>query len=127
MSDAVVRKPTITMDDIGLYQQANTLFHETIMQACGNDYVALCFEPIRHLPLAALGTHVPNPDLLDRERLRMSVGHAQHVIVANAIRDGDAMRAGSVMQEHSNATLDYARLFVGTRDREHLPVLLRTM
>ncbi len=127
MTDAIVRKCAISLDDVETYQRANTLFHETIMYACGDEYIPLAFEPIRHFPLAALGTHVPNPELLDRERLRMSVGHAQHIIVASAIRDRDAMRAQAVMQEHSNATFEYARLFVGEHSAEHIPSLLKSV
>ena len=43
----------------------------------------------------------------------MSIGHAQHTIIYEAISRGDAMRAEMVMREHANATLDYDRLFVG--------------
>ncbi len=127
MTEGIVRKRSISMDDVAVFQDANTLFHETIMRDCGNEYIALCYEPIRHLPMAALGTYAPNPDLLDRELLRMSVGHAQHVVIAKAIDDGDAMRAEAVMREHSNATFEYARLFVSPRETDHIPTLLQAV
>ena len=87
----------------------------------------MSYEPIRYLPMAALGTYAPNPDLLDKELLRMSVGHAQHVIIAKAITDGDARRAETVMREHSNATFEYARLFVGPREADHVPTRLQAV
>ena len=57
----------------------------------------------------------------------MSVGHAQHVIVAKAIEDGDAGRAETVIREHSNATFEYARLFFGRREADHVPTLLQAV
>ncbi len=75
-TEAIVTRRRISMDEIVIYQEANTLFHETIMRDCGNEYIALSYEPIRYLPMAALGTYAPNPDLLHKELLRMSIGHA---------------------------------------------------
>jgi len=112
MTENVVRKRSITLEDIDVFQDANTLFHETIMNNCGNEFVKLSYEPIRHLPLAALGTFALNVDQLEKEILRMSVGHAQHVVIRKSIEDGDAMRAELVMREHSNAMLEYDKLFV---------------
>jgi len=127
MSDEIVRRRKIVPADIDTYQQANALFHETIMTDCGNEYVLLAYEPIRHLPLAALATHAPDYEQLDREILRISVGHAQHVIIREAILKGDATRAELVMREHSNATLEYARLFVGEMTEEHIPMLMQSV
>ncbi len=127
MTEPIVLRRQISMEDVAVFQDANTLFHETIMRDCGNEYIALSYEPIRHLPMAALGTYAPNPDLLDKELLRMSVGHAQHVIIAKAVEEGDAGRAETVMREHSNATFEYARLFVGQRVAEHIPTLLQAV
>jgi len=124
MTDGIVRKRQIDAHDIELYQDANLMFHETIMEQCGDEYIQLAYEPIRHMPLAALGTHVPDMDQLDREILRLTVGHAQHTIIRQAIETGDAMRAESVMREHSNATLEYAKLFVGDNVDAHIPTLM---
>lgn len=124
MTDGIVRKRQVSADDIEVYQHANTIFHETIMGQCGDEYIQLAYQPIRHLPLAALGTHVPDMDQLDREILRLTVGHAQHTIIRQAIETGDAMRAETVMREHSNATLEYARLFVGDNVDAHIPTLM---
>lgn len=124
MTDGIVRKRQVDAHDIEIYQDANTIFHETIMRECGDEYILLAYEPIRHLPLAALGTHVPDMDQLDREILRLTVGHAQHTIIRQAIETRDPMRAELVMREHSNATLEYARLFVGDNVDVHIPTLM---
>lgn len=113
VSGAIIKKGRATAQDIEDYQAVNTLFHETIMDLCGNDYIPKVYERIRHLPMAELGTVAANLDRLEGEFTRMSIGHAQHTIIYEAISRGDAMRAEMVMREHAHATLDYARLFVG--------------
>jgi len=123
LSGEIVRKNAVSMDDIEIYQEANTLFHTTIMEHSGNEYAKLAFDRLRHLPMAELGAVAPNTDRLDGEFLRMSIGHAQHTIIYEAIKKGDAMRAEMAMREHANATLDYARLFVGEVDSKRLPAM----
>ena len=99
-------------DYIGGYQEANVLFHETIMRDCGNDLIAHSFERIAMLPLTALGSLAFDQANLQRERMRLTVGHSQHVIIFHALKEGDAARAEAMMREHSHATLNYADLFV---------------
>ncbi|WP_424988859.1 GntR family transcriptional regulator [Microbulbifer sp. S227A] len=123
MTSEIIAKGHAVMRDVETYQEANTLFHTTIMERCGNEYVMKSYERLRHLPLAELGAVAPNTDRLEGEFLRMSIGHAQHAVVHDAILRGDAMRAEMVMREHSNATLDYARLFVGRNVDAHIPSL----
>ena len=41
MTEAIVLERRVSMDEIGVYQGANTLFHETIMHDCGNEYIRL--------------------------------------------------------------------------------------
>jgi GntR family transcriptional regulator, vanillate catabolism transcriptional regulator len=101
-----------TTDLIGEYQIANVLFHETLMAECGNELIAHTFERIRRLPLTALGTLAFDPANLERERMRLTVGHSQHVIILDAIKKQDSARAETMMREHSHATLNYAELFV---------------
>lgn len=123
MSDNVVRKRRLNEKDIEVYQNANTLFHETIMEHCGDEYVQMAYESIRHLPFAGLGMLIADLKQLESEIVRLTVGHAQHTIVTQAIETGDATRAEMVMREHSNAALEYARLFVGDDIEAHIPSL----
>lgn len=111
-SAAVLEADDPDPDLIGGYQEANVIFHQTIMDRCGNELVAHAYERIRHLPLAALGTLAFDPTNLKRERMRLTVGHSQHVILFDAFRRRQADRAEVMMREHSHATLNYANLFV---------------
>lgn len=123
ISGEIVKGGSATVEDVENYGEVNKLFHQTIMELCGNEYIQKAYERIRHMPMAELGTVAPNMDRLGGEFLRMSIGHAQHAIIHDAIIRGDAMRAEMVMREHSHATLDYARLFVGSDVDAHVPSL----
>lgn len=99
-------------DHLETYHEANVVFHETIMEACGNDLIAHSFARIAMLPLTGLGVLsfvAAEPHL---ERMRLTVGHSQHVIILDALKKGDAGRAEAMMREHSHAVLNYAELFV---------------
>ena len=103
-------------DLIAGYFSANTLFHETIMTHCGNELIAHTYERIAMLPLAAIGT-VAFDQASDRhERLRLTVGHSQHVIIFDAIKKRDGQRAEAMMREHSLATVNYTDLFAKAGD-----------
>lgn len=108
------------IDYIGQYQEANRIFHETIMHECGNDLVGHAFERIARLPLTALGALAFDQTTLKRERMRLTVGHSQHVIIMDALLKRDPQRAERMMIEHSNATLNYEQLFVDKGAREAL-------
>lgn len=112
MSEAILESDEPDIDYIGIYQEANTLFHVTIMEECGNDLIAHTFERISMLPLTALGTLAFDKTNLRRERMRLTVGHSQHVIIFDALKKRESQRAEAMMREHSNATLNYADLFV---------------
>ena len=106
-------------DLIGAYSTQNKVFHETIIQDCGNELISHAFERIAMLPMAGLGTLVFDHSNFKRERMRLTVGHSQHVILFDAFKQRDKLRAEAMMREHSKATLNYADLFV--RKKYHLP------
>lgn len=101
-----------SQDLIGGYSSQNTIFHETIMNECGNHLISHAFERIAMLPMAGLGTLAFDPSNFARERMRLTVGHSQHVILFDAFKQRDRLRAEAIMREHSKATLNYADLFV---------------
>lgn len=112
MSQEILDTDEPEIDYIGQYQEANRIFHETVMHDCGNDLVGHAFERIARLPLTALGTLAFDRTTLKRERMRLTVGHSQHVIILDALIKRDGQRAERMMIEHSNATLNYEQLFV---------------
>ena len=106
-----VIKPSSDMEEIiADYQTGNTLFHDTIMEACGNSFVGFAYERIESLPLLKLGVLVFNREKAEEEMLRLTIGHTQHMIIFDAIKRRDQSRAEAMMREHSNATVLYSEL-----------------
>ena len=116
MSQDILEIDAPKSDYIGQYQEANRIFHETMMFECGNELIAHAFERIARLPMTALGSMAFDRSTLKRERMRLTVGHSQHVIILDALTKRDGQRAESMMREHSHATLNYGELFVRQED-----------
>jgi len=95
----------------------NKIFHSTILDHCGNDYVSLTCKQIRHLPMLAVGSMVFDRRMLESgERVknglfRLQIGNAQHQVIYDAIKTGDAIRAESMMREHANIMIEYIQTF----------------
>ena len=98
-------------------QAANRLFHTTILDACGNDYVSFTCRQISHLPMLAAGSMVFDRAVLEseeqRERglFRLRLGNAQHQVIYEAIESGDPVRAEGMMSEHSHTMVEYIETF----------------
>ena len=95
-------------ETIERYQTANTIFHETVMNDCGNDYVRFAFARMESLPLLRLGTVVFDKEQGEGELMRLRLGNLQHRLIFDAIVKRDPQRAESLMREHANQTLVYA-------------------
>lgn len=103
-------------------QAANRLFHTTILNNCGNDYVGFACEQISHLPMLAAGSMVfdrsvaDTPEQFERGMFRLRIGNAQHQVILEAVEKGDPVRAEGMMREHSHTMIDYIQTFE-KRDR----------
>jgi GntR family transcriptional regulator of vanillate catabolism len=113
MTEAIIGRATLTKREIAIYQEANELFHSTIIDACGNEFVRQAMEKIVSIPIAAPGAFAEVQGLAKSEMLRLTVGHSQHAIIWDAIRSGNPIRAENMMREHANAPVRYAELFIG--------------
>ena len=98
-------------------QAANKLFHSTILESCGNDYVGFTCQQISHLPMLAAGSMVfdrevrNSADQIERGIFRLRLGNAQHQVIYEAIEQGDAVRAEGMMREHSHTMIEYIETF----------------
>ncbi|MEM9435625.1 MAG: GntR family transcriptional regulator [Pseudomonadota bacterium] len=98
-------------------QSANELFHKTILDACGNDYIGFTCKQISHLPMLAAGSMVfdraiaETPDRWEEGLFRLKIGNAQHKVIFEAIEQGDAVRAEGMMREHSHTMITYIETF----------------
>lgn len=98
-------------------QEQNALFHTTILNGCGNDFVGFTCSRISHLPMLEAGSMMFDRQVLstdegkERSLFRLKLGNAQHKVIFEAIQAGDAVRAESVMREHSNTMVEYIKVF----------------
>lgn len=96
---------------------ANKLFHSTILDACGNDYVSFTCKQISHLPMLAVGSMVfdrsvlESPERMELGLFRLRIGNAQHQVIYDAIKSGDSVRAEAMTREHSNIMIEYIETF----------------
>lgn len=125
MTEIVINAAELTVTEIGQYQEANTLFHNTIVEECQNTFVVGALEKVQQIPIVTPGSFVKLGGKTKRERLRLTVGHSQHIIIWDAILNRDAIRAENMMREHANAPLRYAELFLGEDVTKVLPESLK--
>ena len=98
-------------------QKANEIFHTTILNGCGNDYVGYTCKRICHLPMLATGSMVfdravmDSPENMERGLFRLRLGSAQHQVIFEAIEKGDPVRAEGMMREHSHTMIEYIQTF----------------
>ena len=98
-------------------QNQNALFHNTILDGCGNDFVSFTCNRISHLPMLEVGSMVfdrtvlSTSDGVERSLFRLKLGNSQHKVIFEAIQKGDAVRAEGVMREHSNTMVEYIEVF----------------
>jgi len=107
------------VDDSSLrqLQQFNALFHKTILEGCGNDFIGFTCNQISHLPMLEVGSMVFDKQVLsssegiDRSMFRLKLGNSQHKVIFESIQRGDAVRAEGMMREHSNTMVEYIEMF----------------
>lgn len=107
------------MDDASLHQlqRQNEIFHKTILEGCGNEFVSFTCKRISHLPMLEVGSMVfdrgvtDSPESIERGLFRLRLGNAQHQVIFEAIKKGDAVRAEGMMREHSHTMLEYIQTF----------------
>lgn len=107
------------MDDPSLrqLQQQNALFHKTILEGCGNEFIDFTCSRISHLPMLEVGSMVFDRQVLatkegiERSLFRLKLGNSQHKVIFEAIQRGDAVRAEGMMREHSHTMVEYIEIF----------------
>ena len=115
--DNLTSQGRLDEDAIHQMQAANKVFHTTMLEACGNDYVNFTCQQISHLPMLAAGSMVfdravhDTPEQIERGIFRLRIGNAQHQVILEAIENGDAVRAEGMTREHSHTMIEYIETF----------------
>jgi DNA-binding FadR family transcriptional regulator len=92
-------------NDLGAFVEADLAFHDVILHASGNVFVAVLFEPL-HRVLETRRTQTSKiPDIQ-----KHAIGHHRNILEALEARDPD--RARAAMDAHMQQTLDDLRTYV---------------
>lgn len=92
-------------NDLSAFVEADLGFHDVILHASGNVFVAVLFEPL-HRVLETRRTQTAQiPDIQ-----RHAIGH--HRAILKALEAGDSPRAREAMDAHMQQTLDDLRTYV---------------
>ncbi|MEV8150618.1 FadR/GntR family transcriptional regulator [Arthrobacter sp. NPDC080031] len=92
-------------NDVRAFVEADLGFHDVILHASGNVFVAVLFEPL-HRVLETRRTQTSQiPDIQQH-----AIGH--HRAILKALEAGDAPRAREAMDAHMQQTLDDLRTYV---------------
>ena len=115
--DRLVSVGKMDQASIRLMQKQNAVFHKTILDCCGNDFIGFTCSRISHMPMLEVGAMVFDRQVLstkegmERSNFRLKLGNSQHKVIFEAIQNGDAVRAEGVMREHSNTMVEYIQVF----------------
>ncbi|MNE33389.1 DNA-binding transcriptional repressor LldR [compost metagenome] len=107
--DRLFEKGYVTEEDLAEYHDINKRFHQVIVEASGSVAVAMALARNSHMPFASVSALAVDRDNLLREYRRFNFAHMQHHDAVEAILLGQGGRAESIMREHANVTLRYAR------------------
>ena len=109
--DELFAKGHVTEQDLEKYQDLNKRFHSAVIDAAKNPAIKAALARNEHLPFASSNAIAIDTKHLDREFKRMNFAHMQHHAAFDAIERGQSARAESIMREHANATINYAKMF----------------
>ncbi len=92
-------------DDLAAFVEADLAFHDVILQASGNVFVAVLFEPLQRVLQKRRTETSRVPDIQEH-----AIGHHQSIVEALASRDPH--RARDAMDAHMQQTLDDLKTYV---------------
>lgn len=95
------------INDVGAFVEADLAFHDVILHASGNIFVAVLFDPLRRL-LEVRRAETSAIPAIQQHAIR------HHQNIAEALQSGDAVRARQTMDDHMQQTMnDLKELILG--------------
>ncbi len=126
--DALVARPTLSVDDFSEYVQINAHFHALLIRAADSPVLARQIERALNLPFASPSGFVMLQAVLPEARKILIIAQDHHHCVTRAIEARESARAEALMREHArlaHRNLQLALRNQGTRDLVPGAVLIR--
>lgn len=126
--DALVARPTLTVDDFSEYVEINAQFHALLIRAADSPVLSRQIERALNLPFASPSGFVMVQAILPEARKILIIAQDHHHCVTRAIEARESARAEALMREHArlaHRNLQLALRNQGTRDLVPGAVLIR--
>jgi GntR family transcriptional regulator of vanillate catabolism len=99
--DALVARPTLTVDDFSEYVQINAHFHTLLIRAADSPVLARQIERAVSLPFASPSGFVMLQAVLPEAHKILTIAQDHHHCVTRAIEARESARAEALMREHA--------------------------
>jgi GntR family transcriptional regulator, vanillate catabolism transcriptional regulator len=109
--DALFKRGMTGEDDLEVFHEFNTRFHETIIIESGNIAIADALAGNDHLPFASTSSLAFDANQVEAENQRFHLAHLQHHLIVDALCNGQGARAEALMKEHAHAAVNYSDVF----------------
>ncbi len=126
--DALIERPTLTLDDFSHYVDLNGQFHALLIEAADSPVLARQIERALNLPFAGPSGFVMVQAVLPEAHKILTIAQDHHHCVLRAIEEREGARAEALMREHArlaHRNLQLAFRNQGTRDLVPGAVLIR--
>ncbi|MGE0565319.1 MAG: GntR family transcriptional regulator [Pseudolabrys sp.] len=126
--DALVGRPTLSVDDFSEYVGLNGRFHALLIDAADSPVLRRQIERALNLPFASPSGFVMLQAVLPEAHKILTIAQDHHHCVVRAIEDRESARAEALMREHArlaHRNLQLAFRNQGTRDLVPGAVLIR--
>jgi GntR family transcriptional regulator of vanillate catabolism len=110
MSEAVLAKGHLAVEDIARWSRLNRRFHDALVRSHESHVIADAIARNNHLPFASADSIALNPDALPAEFQKLRVAQLQHQLVFDALVQRESARVEMLMREHAWVGLRYGQL-----------------
>ena len=107
----LLEKGYLIHDDIAQWSALNQAFHEAIVAATGSQVILDAINRNNHLPFASADSIIIDTAALEKEYRKLHLAHQQHLLVYQALCQGEGARAEMLMREHAYIGIRYGKLF----------------
>ena len=119
--DAVVARPSLSVEDFSDYIRLNAEFHVLLVDLADNPTLARQIERASALPFASASGFVMVQAVLPESRMILNIAQDQHRSVVEAIEHREGARAEAIMREHPRLAM--RNLQIALRNQQALDLV----
>ena len=117
VTDAIVSRPTLTLQSFQDYLDANQRFHRKLVELAGNSWLEGVMAQVTSLPFASPSSFVLTQATSPDSQRVLTVAQEHHRAIADAILRRESARAEVLAREHARLALQYLDSVIRDRER----------